>query len=195
MEESHRTELVMMSFRHLFVRNERIVSQWERWLFKAAAGDASLTFLCWVAIRISCPSCPPKGSPWTYRILTLIFNCTHGLSCLDSKQKSYKFLVNVTNCSKFWRGEGINMTVEEMTAALYVFCPFSVQSATLETCFTFFCHLWLGAYGSYMAVLPTCCCPSQNRVRMEERWRYYHLGTHFCRSAGKRCAAGIEKDP
>lgn len=73
-----------------------------------------LTFLCWVAIRTSCPSCSPKGNPWTYRILTLIFNCTHRLSCLDSKQKSYKILVNATNCVKFWRGEGINMTVEEM---------------------------------------------------------------------------------
>lgn len=106
-----------------------------------------LTFLCWVAIRTSCPSCSPKGNPWTYRILTLIFNCTHRLSCLDSKQKSYKILVNATNCVKFWRGEGINMTVEEMTAALYLFCPFSVQSH-LKLVLLSFRHLRLGAHGS-----------------------------------------------
>lgn len=133
MEESHRTELVMMSFRHLLVKNERIVKQWERWPFRAAVGDAFLPYfskegLCWVAIKTSCLSCHPKGSPWTYRILTLIFNCTHRLSCLDSKQKSDKFLVNATICAEFWREEGINMTLEEITAAVHLFSPFLVWS-------------------------------------------------------------------
>lgn len=44
MEGSHRIELVMMSFRHLFVKNERIVKQCERWPFRAAVGDAFLLY-------------------------------------------------------------------------------------------------------------------------------------------------------
>lgn len=60
------------------------------------------------------------------------------------------------------------MTAEEMTAALYLFCPFSVQSH-LKFVLLSFRHLWLGPYGSYMVVLPICCCPSHIIVSMKER--------------------------
>lgn len=60
------------------------------------------------------------------------------------------------------------MTAEEMTAALYLFCPFSVQPH-LKFVLLSFRHLWLGAYGSYMVALPICFSPSHIRVRMKER--------------------------
>lgn len=124
------------------------------------------------------------------------FNMTvHGIKCTISKQKSDKFLVNATICAKFWRGEGINMTLEKITADVHLFSPFLLWSHLKLVLLFFFHHLWLGAYGSYMAVLLICCCPSHIRVRMEEKWRQYHLRTHLCGSAGKCCAAGIEKDP
>lgn len=57
------------------------------------------------------------------------FNMTvHGIKCTISKQKSDKFLVNATICAKFWRGEGINMTLEKITADVHLFSPFLLWS-------------------------------------------------------------------